>query len=176
LLLVTGVSIRAMTVADWPAVERVFAEGIAEGDATFESETPTWEHFDAVKVRDPRLVAVDDHELLGWAAASLVSSRAAYRGVIEHSVYVTRAARGRGVGRVLLDGFVAAAEDAGYWTIQASIFPENAASLALHERAGFRVVGRREAIAQSTVGPHAGRWRDTILIERTVPIERRATG
>ena len=101
-----------------------------------------------------------------WAAASPVSARAAYRGVIEHSVYVATSAQERGVGRALLDAFVAAADDAGFWTIQSSVFPENAPSLGLHERCGVRVIGRREAIAQSTVGPFAGRWRDTILLER----------
>lgn len=155
-----------MSAADWAAVERIFAEGIAEGDATFESATPSWEQFDGGRVVHPRLVADRGGDVIGWAAASPVSTRAAYRGVIEHSVYVAASARGCGVGRALLEAFVEAAEAAGFWTIQASIFPENAASLALHERAGFRVVGRREAIGQSTVGPYAGRWRDTILIER----------
>ena len=104
--------------------------------------------------------------MLGWAAASLVSTRAAYRGVIEHSVYLHRDARGRGMGRMLLTAFVEAADEAGYWTIQSSIFPENRASLALHEAAGFRVVGRRERIARSALGEHAGMWRDTLLVER----------
>ena len=107
--------------------------------------------------------------MLGWAAASPVSTRAAYRGVIEHSVYVHRDARGRGAGRRLLDAFVAASDRAGFWTIQSSIFPENTASLALHDRAGFRRVGIRERIAQMTYGPEADRWRDTILIERRRP-------
>jgi phosphinothricin acetyltransferase len=155
-----------MTAADWPGVERILAEGIDAGNATFESVTPTWAAFDAGRVENPRLVAVDRDEVVGWAAASPVSARAAYRGVIEHSVYVATSAQGRGVGRTLLDAFVAAADDAGFWTIQSSVFPENAPSLVLHERCGFRVIGRREAIAQSTVGPFAGQWRDTILIER----------
>ena len=160
------ISIRRMTAADWPAVERIFGEGIDEGNATFESATPTWAAFDAGRVEKPRLVAVDGDGVVGWAAASSVSARAAYRGVIEHSVYVATSAQGRGVGRALLVAFVAAADDAGFWTVQSSVFPENTASLALHERCGFRVIGRREAIAQSTVGPFAGQWRDTILIER----------
>ena len=163
------IPIRAMTAADWPAVERIFAEGIGAGNATFESATPTWAQFDTGKVREPRLVALDGDDVVGWAAASLASSRPVYRGVIEHSVYVAPHAHGRGVGRALLDAFVAAADAAGFWTIQASIFPENAASLRLHERSGFRVIGRREAIAQSSVGPYAGQWRDTILIERRSP-------
>lgn len=160
-------SIRPMTAADWPQVEEIFAAGIAEGEATFETRTPTWAQFDAGKVPDPRIVAVGDAgDVVGWAAASPISSREVYRGVIEHSVYVAPTARGKGIGALLLIAFVEAADDAGYWTIQSSVFPENIASLRLHERAGFRVVGRRERIACSTLGPHAGRWRDTILIER----------
>ena len=158
--------VRDMTAADWPEVEEIYRQGIDDGEATFEAAPPTWEEFDDGKVRAPRLVAVHGETIVGWAAASRVSSRAVYRGVIEHSVYVDRAARGHGVGRVLLDAFVAAADAAGFWTIQSSVFPENAASLRLHEAAGFRVVGRRVRIARASVGPHAGRWRDTVLIER----------
>lgn len=161
------IHIRPMTEADWPRVEEIFAAGIAAGEATFETATPTWEQFDAGRIRDARLVAVDGADtVVGWAAASPVSSRAVYRGVIEHSVYIDPDHHGGGVGRRLLDAFIDAAEAAGYWTIQASIFPENTVSLRLHERAGFRVVGRRERIARSQRGPHAGRWRDTILVER----------
>lgn len=161
------ISVRPMSAADWPSVESIYREGIATGEATFETETPSWQAFDAGKLPSPRLVAVDeDGTVLGWAAASPVSSRAAYRGVIEHSVYVAEAARGRGVGRVLLEAFVAAADEAGYWTIQSSIFPENVASLRLHAASGFREVGRRERIARSQLGPNAGRWRDTVFIER----------
>lgn len=160
------IAVREMTSADWPAVEEIYAQGIEDGEATFEVATPSWAQFDAGKVAAPRLVAVDgDGAIVGWAAASLVSSRDAYRGVIEHSVYIAREARGRGVGRLLLDAFVAGADDAGYWTIQSSIFPENQASLRLHESAGFRTIGRRERIARSRRGPHAGQWRDTVLIE-----------
>ncbi|WP_374679337.1 GNAT family N-acetyltransferase [Microbacterium wangruii] len=156
-----------MTAEDWPRVEAIFAAGIAGGEATFETRPPTWERFDTGKVPDARLVAVDEAgTVVGWAAASPVSAREAYRGVIEHSVYIDPAHRGEGIGRALLAAFIEAAEDAGYWTIQASVFPENTASLRLHEQAGFRVVGRRERIARSGVGPHAGRWRDTLLIER----------
>jgi phosphinothricin acetyltransferase len=156
-----------MTPADWAAVEEIYAQGIEDGEATFEVATPTWEAFDGGKIAHPRLVAVNDQDAVaGWAAASLVSSRSAYRGVIEHSVYVGRAARGKGIGRLLLDAFIEAADAAGFWTIQSSIFPENSASLRLHEAAGFRVIGHRERIALSGVGPHAGQWRDTVLIER----------
>lgn len=161
------IRIRPMTPADWPKVEAIFAAGIAAGEATFETATPTWEQFDAGRIRDARLVAVDDAgTVIGWAAASPVSRRAVYRGVIEHSVYIDPDHHGEGLGRRLLDAFIDAAEEAGYWTIQASIFPENTVSLRLHERAGFRIVGRRERIARSQRGPHAGRWRDTILVER----------
>lgn len=161
------IQIRAMTAEDWPAVERIYAQGIEEGEATFEVATPTWEAFDAGRLPDLRFVTVrDGGSVVGWIAASPVSSRPVYRGVVEHSVYVDRDARGEGIGRLLLHEFIAAAESAGIWTIQSSIFPENAASGRLHEWIGFRVVGRRERIARSTVGPHAGHWRDTVLIER----------
>lgn len=161
------ITVRKMTADDWPAVEAIYTQGIEDGEATFEVVTPSWEAFHAGKLRDHRFVAEDpDGVLLGWVAASPISSRAAYRGVVEHSVYIDRSARGRGVGRVLLDAFIAASEHAGIWTIQSSIFPENAASLRLHESAGFRTVGRRERIARSGTGPHAGMWRDTLLIER----------
>ena len=169
MLLVT--TIRSMTPADWSAVEEIYKHGIEDGEATFETETPTWEAFDAGKLPEPRLVALDESgAVVGWAAASAVSTRAAYRGVIEHSVYVHRSARGHGLGRLLLDAFVTASDEAGFWTIQSSIFPENAASLRVHEAAGFRTMGRRERIARSLLGAHAGQWRDTVLIER-----RRAT-
>lgn len=159
--------IRTMTATDWPRVEAIFAFGIAGGEATFETTTPSWDQFDAGKIADVRLVAIDDAgTVIGWAAASPVSARAVYRGVIEHSVYIDPAHQGAGVGRLLLDAFIDAAEAAGYWTIQSSIFPENSTSVHLHERAGFRIVGRRERIARSQLGPHAGTWRDTVLVER----------
>jgi L-amino acid N-acyltransferase YncA len=165
MLLVT--QIRRMTPSDWPAIEEIYRHGIEDGEATFETQSPSWEAFDAGKLPEPRLVAVDGGgRVLGWAAASPVSTRAAYRGVIEHSVYVHRDARGRGLGRLLLDAFVIASDEAGFWTIQSSIFPENLASLRVHESAGFRVIGTRKQIAKSVVGPHAGVWRDTLLIER----------
>ena len=161
------IQLRGMNRADWPSIERIYAQGIEDGEATFEVATPSWDAFDAGRLPGLRIVAVDHEDaIVGWIAASAVSSRPAYRGVIEHSVYIDRAARGNGIGRLLLDAFIAAAEDAGIWTIQSSIFPENAASLRLHEATGFRIVGRRERIAKSGAGPHDGSWRDTILIER----------
>ena len=165
MLLVT--TIRSMVPSDWATVEEIYRHGIEDGEATFETQTPTWEAFDAGKLPEPRLVAVDEGgAVVGWAAASPVSSRAAYQGVIEHSVYVHRDARGQGLGQLLLDAFVTAADRAGFWTIQSSIFPENAASLRVHQGAGFRVIGTRERIARSLLGAHAGQWRDTVLIER----------
>ena len=155
-----------MAASDWGEVDRIYREGIATGNATFETQPPSWEAFDARKLVTGRLVATDDTgTVLGWVAASAVSSRETYRGVVEHSVYVAAAAMGTGIGRLLLGAFIEAAEADDIWTIQSSIFPENAASLALHERAGFRVVGRRERIAFMTYGPWADQWRDTVLLE-----------
>jgi L-amino acid N-acyltransferase YncA len=156
--------IRPLTHADWPAVERIYAEGIATGDATFETEPPSWEEFDAGRLGDHRYVAVENDEIVGWIALSPASARPCYAGVTEHSVYVAHSARGRGIGRELMDALITSADGAGIWTIQTSVFPENVASLALHERVGFRVVGRRERIAQL-----GGVWRDTILLERRSP-------
>lgn len=150
----------------WPQVRAIYAAGIAGGHATFEVEPPDWEAFDAGRLAAHRLVARDGDQVLGWAAASAVSSRPVYRGVLEHSVYVHPDARGRGVGRVLLDALIASTEAAGVWTLQSGVFPENVASLALHERAGFRVVGTRERLGLMTYGPLAGRWRDVLLLER----------
>ncbi len=162
----SDVRIRPMRANDWAAVEAIYRAGIATGNATFEAEPPSWGQFDAGKLDVGRLVAVDDRDVIsGWVAASPVSTREVYRGVVEHSVYVDPAAAGRGVGRRLVEAFLSAVQDAGVWTIQSSIFPENAASLALHDRAGFRRVGTRERIALMTYGPWAGRWRDTVLIE-----------
>jgi phosphinothricin acetyltransferase len=156
-----------MTPDDWPAVRSVYADGIATGHATFEVEPPSWDAFDASRLPDHRHVAVDGSgEVLGWAACTPTSARAVYAGVVEHSVYVAPTARGRGVGGALLSAIVASTEAAGIWTIQSSIFPENVTSLRLHERHGFRVVGTRERVGRATTGPFAGRWRDTVLVER----------
>lgn len=154
------VAIRRLNSADWPSVARIYAEGLATGAASFETTVPSWEEWDAAHLPAPRLVAELDGMFAGWLAVSPVSRRAVYRGVVEHSVYVAREARGRGVGRALLDALVRAAPEHGIWTIQTSIFPENETSLALHRAAGFRDVGRRERIGQLR-----GAWRDTLLLE-----------
>lgn len=160
------VSIRPLLAVDWPAVRTIYDAGIATGQATFESTVPEWEAFDAAHLAALRFVAEAGNDVLGWAAAAPVSTRAVYRGVVEHSVYVAPAAQGRGIGKALLRAVVASADFSGIWTLQCSIFPENTASLALHLAEGFRVVGRRERVAKMSSGPQAGQWRDTLLLER----------
>jgi phosphinothricin acetyltransferase len=145
----------------WPAVARIYADGIATGHATFETNVPSWERWDGVHLAEHRFVAVRAGRVLGWVAASAVSERCVYAGVVEHGVYVAADARGQGVGRLLLDALIASTERAGIWTIQTGIFPENEASLRLHERVGFELVGRRKRI-----GKHEGVWRDVLLLER----------
>jgi phosphinothricin acetyltransferase len=156
--------VRAAVPSDWPAIGRIYAEGIATGDATFETERPSWDAWDASHLPTPRLVAEDAGEVVGWIAVSPVSRRDVYGGVVEHSVYVAEAARGRGVGRTLLAALIEEAPSHGIWTIQTSIFEQNVATVALHTAAGFRVVGRRERIAQL-----GGEWRDTLLLELRLP-------
>jgi phosphinothricin acetyltransferase len=153
--------IDAMTPEDWPEVQSIYEEGIATRNATFEAEAPSWEHWDAAHIEACRIVARAGQVMLGWGALSPVSRRQCYTGVAEVSVYVRQAARGQGVGRTLLEGLVAASEAEGIWTLQGVTFPENAASLRLQASCGFRVIGRRERIAQLD-----GIWRDTVLMER----------
>lgn len=150
-----------MSESDWPAVARIYRQGIETGNATFETEVPSWGDWDAAHLEICRLVCEVEGHVVAWAALSPVSRRPVYRGVVEHSIYVADAGRGRGVGAILLGELVTAAENAGFWTLQTSIFPENDASIALHSSVGFRVVGTRERIAS-----HHGRWRDTVLMER----------
>jgi len=150
-----------MQLDDWPPVREIYAEGIATGDATFETAVPDWEQWDAGHLRQCRLVARDESNILGWAALSPVSRRPVYAGVTEVSVYVAAAARGKGVGKALLTALIDRSEQNGIWTLQASIFPENQASITLHKALGFREVGRRERIGQRD-----GRWKDTVLLER----------
>ena len=153
-------TVDALTAGDWPAVSAIYAEGIASGSATFETEVPSWEAWDETHL-DQRLVAKRDGEVVGWAALSQVSERCVYAGVAEVSVYVGASARGQGVGRALLDALVRASEASGVWTLQAGIFPENLASLRLHRACGFRVVGVRERLGQLD-----GVWRDVVFLER----------
>ena len=163
-------TVRSMRDADWPAVQRIYEEGIGTGHATFESEAPDWERFNTSRLPRHRLVAeTAEGSLLGWAAVSPVSARPIYSGVVEHSVYIAAVARGLGLGGALLRALAESTESVGIWTIQASVFPENEASLKLHLANGYVVVGRRRRIARMTHGPLTGHWRDTVLIERRSP-------
>jgi len=155
------VEIAGVTAGDWDEVRAIYLEGIATGNATFEKSAPDWARWNAGHLPCCRLVARAAGEALGWAALSPVSGRCVYAGVAEVSVYVAERAQGRGVGRLLLSELVEASERHGIWTLQAGIFPENQASIALHQRAGFRVVGVRERL-----GSMDGRWRDVVLMER----------
>lgn len=156
-----------MTPEHWPQVRAIYAAGIATGHATFEAQPPSWQAFTTGKLPDQRLVALDLRgRVLGWIAASMVSDRAVYAGVVEHSVYVDPAFQGRGIGRILLDELTRSTEAAGLWTIQAGIFPENVPSLRLHRAAGFEVVGTRRRLGRMSYGPFAQQWRDVVLIER----------
>jgi phosphinothricin acetyltransferase len=145
--------------ADWARVAEIYWDGMRDGLATFETEVPSWEAWDSA--HSLRLVAEVDGEVVGFAALSAASARRCYAGVAENSVYVAREARGKGIGRALLEKLISRGRLAGVWTIQTSIFPENRASLALHERCGFRVVGTRERI-----GKRDGVWRDTVFLEK----------
>jgi phosphinothricin acetyltransferase len=155
-----AILIEPMTPDDWPAVRAIYEEGLATGSASFEIAAPSWEQWNAARLPHSRLVA-RENAILGWAALSPVSKRACYSGVAEVSVYVAAPAQGRGVGRALLDALIDSAESHGIWTLQGATFPENLASLALQARCGFRIIGRRERIAQRD-----GVWRDTVLTER----------
>jgi|ERR1051326_3127646 phosphinothricin acetyltransferase len=156
-----GLQIRAMQPGDWPEVRQIYADGIATQNATFETVVPEWDRWDAAHRKDCRIVAQEGNAVLGWAALSPVSSRRVYAGVAEISVYVGKIARGRGVGKLLLQSLIDESEAVGIWTLQAGIFPENAASIALHKSCEFREVGVRKRIGQL-----AGTWRDVILLER----------
>ena len=157
----TDILIEPMTPADWPAVRRIYAAGIATGNATFETQTPDWRTWDRNRLPDCRLVARRQGSVVAWAALSPVSSRACYAGVAEHSIYVDEAHRGLGIGKALLGEFVKQTELAGFWTLQSSIFPENQASIAIHLACGFRILGRRKRVAMLN-----GVWRDTVIVER----------
>jgi len=158
--------IRKLRPDDWPEVARIYEEGIRTGDATFETEVPSWEAWDAARVPEHRLVVTLDGVVVGWAALSPVSDRRCYAGVAEHSVYVAERVQGLGFGRQLLGALIASSELGGFWTLQSGIFPENAASLALHVALGFRVVGVRERL-----GRLHGEWRDVLLLERRSEVD-----
>jgi phosphinothricin acetyltransferase len=155
------IAIAALGPGDWDDVARIYAEGIATRLATFETEVPSWQAWDDAHLAEHRIMAREDGRAAGWAALAPVSSRCVYAGVAEVSVYVAAAARGRGVGTALLSALVASSEVGGVWTLEAGILPENEASLRMHERCGFRVVGRRERL-----GRMDGEWRDVLLLER----------
>lgn len=157
----TAYYIESMTPQDWPQVQAIYKEGLVTGNATFETQAPEWEAWDSKHLPHCRLVARQGDIVLGWAALSPVSSRAVYAGVTEVSIYIGEAHRGRGIGHALMAALITESEANGIWTLQASIFPENVASVQLHLRHGFRQLGRRERIAQLR-----GVWRDTVILER----------
>jgi phosphinothricin acetyltransferase len=162
--LAVGLEVRHFRDEDWSAVHAIYAQGIATGNATYETEPPSFERWSASHPSEHRFVAVCDGAVVGWVAGSPVSDRCAYAGVLEDSVYVDARAQGQGIGRHLLEAFIAHADAAGIWTIQSGIFPENVASVELHRRCGFRVVGTRERLGQLN-----GTWRDVLLMERRKP-------
>ncbi len=155
------ITIGVLEPSHWSEVARIYAEGIATGQATFETEVPTWERWDTAHLAGHRFVALEHEAVLGWAAVVPVSDRCVYGGVVENSFYVSESARGRGAGRLLLEHLVASTEAAGIWTIQTGVFPENEASVHLHRQVGFEVVGRRRRIGRLN-----GVWRDVLLLER----------
>ena len=161
----SDISIRPLRADDAGAVLAIYQAGLDGGQASFEETAPTWAGFDAARLPAHRLVAVDDGgAVLGWVAVSAVSTRPVYAGVVEHSVYVGPGAQGRGVGRALLEALIASTEAAGVWTIQSGVFPENTASLALHQTCGFRIVGVRERVGRHRA--RGNRWRDVVFLER----------
>lgn len=155
------ISIAPLTAGHWDAVRAIFLEGVATGNATFQQTAPGWPEWDKSHLPTCRIVAVNQQEILGWAALSPVSSRCVYAGVAEVSVYVAQSARGNGIGSALLANLITASESENIWTLQAGVFPENTASIHLHTKAGFRIVGTRERL-----GSMNGHWRDVILLER----------
>ena len=155
------IRVEPLEAEHWPAVRRIYESGIATGNATFDERIPEWDQWNGAHLDEHRFVAVDGGEVVGWVAAVPVSDRCCYGGVVEHSVYVDPAHQGRGVARTLLGALIASTEAAGVWTIQSGVFPESRASLAVHERVGFRVVGVRRRI-----GELEGIWRDVVAIER----------
>jgi len=166
-VLATSIDVRDLGPGDWPEVSRIYLEGIATGNATFETEAPSWEAWDSAHLREHRFAAVRDGRVVGWVALAPTSERPCYAGVAEISAYVAEETRGEGVGRALLAVAVESSERGGIWTLETSVFPENGPSLALLERFGFRVVGVRERIARLH-----GAWRDTVMLERRSEVVR----
>jgi L-amino acid N-acyltransferase YncA len=156
-----SLEIRPMLADDWPAVRTIFQEGIDTGNATFEEQSPDWEEWDSAHLRDGRLVAVVEGQVVAWASLTSVSGRCVYSGVAEVSIYIAAAMRGKGIGGELMETLIKESEEKGYWTLQAGIFPENEASMALHQKYGFRIIGVRERL-----GKMDERWRDVMLLER----------
>lgn len=162
--------IEAMSSADWDQVSNIYREGIATGHATFEARVPEWEKWDSSHVVVPRFVVKKAGQVVAWAALSRVSGRQVYFGVAEVSIYVGANYRGQGMGSSLFSSFIQASEEKGFWTLQAGIFPENVASIALHKKHGFRVVGVREKLGKMTFGEANKKWRDVVLMERRSPV------
>ena len=154
-------TVRNMKPSDWENVSRIYSEGIATGIATFETQTPDYDQWDKAHTEHCRLIAEQDGEVMGWAALSPVSSRCVYGGVGEVSVYISNKSRGKGIGKLLMEQLIRESEEAGYWTIQSGIFPENTASIKLHEKMGFRYIGKRER-----VGKIHEVWKDNLLFEK----------
>ena len=150
-----------MLPSDWDAVKQIYEEGIATGNATFQESAPEWDEWDKSHLPHSRIIATEDDHVLGWAALTAVSGRCVYAGVAEVSVYISNEARGKGLGKMLLQKLIDASEANDIWTLQAGIFPENISSLKIHEHCRFRVLGVRERI-----GKMKGLWRDTVLLER----------
>lgn len=161
-----AITVRPMTTDDADSVLRIYQDGIDTGHATFTAELPSWQSWNDGHLSDVRLVAIADGQVAGWFALAGVSSRPVYRGVAEISIYVSQAFRGRGVGHALMRSAVGQTEALGFWTLQAGIFPENKASLALHSEAGFKEIGRRRGLGRMSYGPLKGQWRDVVLMER----------
>jgi len=155
------VNLRSLTQEDWISVSRIYAEGIATGIATFETEVPSWSVWNEKYLKDCRLIVEINNKVVGFAVLSQVSKRKVYEGVAEVTVYVSELHRGKGIGKILLEGLISESEKIGFWTLQAGIFTENVASIALHKHSGFRVVGIREKIGQLK-----GVWHDNVLLER----------
>jgi L-amino acid N-acyltransferase YncA len=155
------IEIKPLEPLHWKEVRRIYEEGLKTGNATFQTSAPEWDEWNKAHIQTSRIIAIENENIIGWAALTPVSSRCVYGGVAEISVYVSESARGKGIGKELLKSLIEDSEANGFWTLQAGIFPDNIASIKIHEATGFRVIGKREKIGQMN-----GHWRDTILLER----------